>query len=121
MVWGVIAYNTRSPLVLIRDTMTAKGYVHDILQPHVLPLIQRLPGSIFQQDNTRLHTARMSQGCLCTFTTLPWPARSPDLSLIEHIWDNLRQQVSTYVKFRFILTLLLGALMFLSMSIVNNF
>ncbi|GFY26067.1 transposable element Tcb2 transposase [Trichonephila clavipes] len=43
MVWGAIAYNTRSPLVLIRGTMTAQLYVHDILQPHELPLMQRLP------------------------------------------------------------------------------
>ncbi|GFU05455.1 transposable element Tcb2 transposase [Trichonephila clavipes] len=49
MVWGAIVYNTRSPLVLIRDTMTAQRYVHDILQPHVWPPMQRLPGSIFQQ------------------------------------------------------------------------
>ncbi|GFT09404.1 transposable element Tcb2 transposase [Trichonephila clavipes] len=41
VVWGSIAYNTRSPLVLIRYTMTAQWYVHDILQPHVLPLMQR--------------------------------------------------------------------------------
>ncbi|GFV82152.1 uncharacterized protein TNCV_2790501 [Trichonephila clavipes] len=51
MVWGAVAYNTRSPLVLIRGTMTAQWYVHDILQPHVLPLMQWLPGAIFQQDN----------------------------------------------------------------------
>ncbi|GFX33148.1 uncharacterized protein TNCV_5043151 [Trichonephila clavipes] len=51
MVWGVIAYNTRSPLVLIRGTMTTQRYVHGILSPHVLPLMQRLPGAIFQQDN----------------------------------------------------------------------
>ncbi|GFT86156.1 transposable element Tcb2 transposase [Trichonephila clavipes] len=31
----------------------------------------------------------LSQDCLRTFTTLPWPARSPDLPPIEHIWDNL--------------------------------
>ncbi|GFX98755.1 transposable element Tcb2 transposase [Trichonephila clavipes] len=42
MAWGAIAYNTRSPLVLIRGTMTAQWYVHDILQPHVLSLMQRL-------------------------------------------------------------------------------
>ncbi|GFT17983.1 transposable element Tcb2 transposase [Trichonephila clavipes] len=88
MVWGVIAYNTRSPLVLIRSTMTAQRYVHDILQPHVLPLFQRLPGAIFQQDNARPHTARVSQDCLRTVTALPWPARSPDLSPIEYIWDD---------------------------------
>ncbi|GFV32400.1 transposable element Tcb2 transposase [Trichonephila clavipes] len=40
MVWGAIAYNTQFPLVLIRGTMIAQRYVHDILQPHVLPLMQ---------------------------------------------------------------------------------
>ncbi|GFU42479.1 transposable element Tcb1 transposase [Trichonephila clavipes] len=49
MVWDTIAYNTQSPLVLICGTMTAQRYVHDILQPHVLPLIQRLPGAIFHK------------------------------------------------------------------------
>ncbi|GFU52125.1 uncharacterized protein TNCV_3066831 [Trichonephila clavipes] len=29
--------------------MTAQRYVHDILQPHVLPLMQRLPGAIFNK------------------------------------------------------------------------
>ncbi|GFW78452.1 transposable element Tcb2 transposase [Trichonephila clavipes] len=93
MVWGVIAYNTRSPQVLICGTMTAQWYVLDILQPHVLPLMQWLPGAIFQQDNARPHMARMSQDCLRTVTTLSWPARSPDLSPIEHIWDHLGRQV----------------------------
>ncbi|GFW96656.1 transposable element Tcb2 transposase [Trichonephila clavipes] len=40
MVWGAIAYSTQSPLVLIRGTMTAQRCVHDILQPHLLPLMQ---------------------------------------------------------------------------------
>ncbi|GFU64282.1 transposable element Tcb2 transposase [Trichonephila clavipes] len=93
MVWGVIAYNTRLPLVLIRGPMTAQRYVHDFLQPHVLPLMQRLLGAIFQQDNARPHMARVSQDCLCTVTTLPWPARSPDLSRIEYIWDDLGWRV----------------------------
>ncbi|GFW90087.1 transposable element Tcb2 transposase [Trichonephila clavipes] len=73
--------------------MTAQRYVHDILQPHVLPLMQRLPVAIFQQYNARPHTAKVSQGCLRTVTTLPWPARSPDLSPIEHIRDHLRLRV----------------------------
>ncbi|GFY06956.1 transposable element Tcb2 transposase [Trichonephila clavipes] len=46
------------PLVFIRSTMTARLYVHDILQPHVLPLMHQLPGAIFQEDNTRPPTAR---------------------------------------------------------------
>ncbi|GFT28701.1 transposable element Tcb2 transposase [Trichonephila clavipes] len=83
--WSVIDYNTRSPLVLIRGTMTAQRHIHDILQPHILPLIE----TIFQQDNTRPHPARVSQDRLLAITTLPWPARSPDSSPIEHIWDHL--------------------------------
>ncbi|GFW29598.1 transposable element Tcb2 transposase [Trichonephila clavipes] len=89
MVWRTIAYNTRSPLVLIRGTMTAQRYVHDILQTHVLSLIQRLPGVIFQQDNARPHTKRVSHYCHHTVNTLSWLSRSPDLSPIEHMWYHL--------------------------------
>ncbi|GFY32372.1 transposable element Tcb2 transposase [Trichonephila clavipes] len=85
MVWDVIPYNTRSALVLIDGIMATQWYVHDILPPHVLPLMQRLPGAFFQQDNAWPHTARASQDCLHTVATLPWPARSPELSSIEHI------------------------------------
>ncbi|GFV11226.1 transposable element Tcb2 transposase [Trichonephila clavipes] len=73
--------------------MTAQWYVHDILQPHVFPLLQRLPKATFQQDNAQPYTARVSQDCLRTVTTLPWPDRSPDLSLIEQIWDHLGRRV----------------------------
>ncbi|GFY07835.1 transposable element Tcb2 transposase [Trichonephila clavipes] len=73
--------------------MTAQRYFLDILQPHVLPLMKRLPGAIFQQDNARPHTASVSQACLCNGTTLLWSARSPDLSPVEHIWDHLGWRV----------------------------
>ncbi|GFS67318.1 transposable element Tcb1 transposase [Trichonephila clavipes] len=69
--------------------MTAQRCVHGILQPRVLPLMQRLPGAVSQQNNARPHTAKMTHGCLVTVTTLLWPARSPDLSPIEHICDYL--------------------------------
>ncbi|GFW20763.1 transposable element Tcb1 transposase [Trichonephila clavipes] len=73
--------------------MTAQRYVHDILQPHVLPLMQRLPGALSPQDNDWSHTAKVSQVCLRIFNTLPCPARFPDLSPFEHIWDLLERNV----------------------------
>ncbi|GFU70380.1 transposable element Tcb2 transposase [Trichonephila clavipes] len=27
--------------------------------------------------------------------TLPWPARSPDLSPVEHVWDQLKRQITS--------------------------
>ncbi|GFU47163.1 transposable element Tcb2 transposase [Trichonephila clavipes] len=50
-------------------------------------------GKIFQQDNARPHTARVSQDFLRHFQTLPWPSCSPDLSPVEHVWDKLKRQV----------------------------
>ncbi|GFV03424.1 transposable element Tcb1 transposase [Trichonephila clavipes] len=64
------------------------------MQPHVFPLMQRLLGAIFQQDNAQPHTARVSQDCLRTVTTLPWPVQSHFfLSPIEHICNHLGRRV----------------------------
>ncbi|GFU34379.1 transposable element Tcb2 transposase [Trichonephila clavipes] len=81
------------PLVLIRGTMADQWYVHDVLQPHVFSLMQRLLEAIFQKDNARSHMAIVSQDCLRTVITLPWPALSSDLSPIENIWDHLGWRV----------------------------
>ncbi|GFS66011.1 transposable element Tcb1 transposase [Trichonephila clavipes] len=85
MVWGASAYNTRSPLVLIRGTMAAPRYVHDILQSHVLPLMQWLLGAIFQQDNARSHAARVSQDL---FLGLPDPQICLQSSISGIIWNG---------------------------------
>ncbi|GFW32179.1 hypothetical protein TNCV_2602051 [Trichonephila clavipes] len=39
----------------MRGTLTCQRYVDDILQPHVVPVLNGLPGAIFQQDNARSH------------------------------------------------------------------
>ncbi|GFU35715.1 DDE_3 domain-containing protein [Trichonephila clavipes] len=85
MVWGAIGYDSRSTLIVMRRTLTGKCYVDDILRPHVGPFLNDLPEAIFQQDNVRPHTARVAQDFLRHFQTLPWPARSPYLSPVEHV------------------------------------
>ncbi|GFU35649.1 DDE_3 domain-containing protein [Trichonephila clavipes] len=73
--------------------LTGQRYVVDILRPYVGPFLNGLPGVIFQQDNTRPHTARVAQDFLRHFQTLPWVVRSPDLSPVEHLWDQLKRQM----------------------------
>ncbi|GFV96268.1 uncharacterized protein TNCV_2812451 [Trichonephila clavipes] len=57
------------------------------------PFLNCLPGEIFQQDNARPHAARVAQEFLRHFQTLPWLARSPNFSPVEHVWDQLKRQM----------------------------
>ncbi|GFX88740.1 DDE_3 domain-containing protein [Trichonephila clavipes] len=77
----------------MRRTLTGQRYVDDILQPHVGPFLNGLPGAISQQYNARPHTARVTQNFLCHFQTLRWPPCSPDLSPVEHVWDQLKRRM----------------------------
>ncbi|UYV74872.1 hypothetical protein LAZ67_12001574 [Cordylochernes scorpioides] len=93
MVRGAISFDSRTPLVVIPGTLTAQRYVDDILRPFLLPFLSHHPGLTFQQDNDRPHTARVTMDCLQSCRNLPWPARSPDLSPIENIWDVMRRRL----------------------------
>ncbi|UYV68195.1 hypothetical protein LAZ67_5003346 [Cordylochernes scorpioides] len=93
MVWGAIAYDSRSPLLRIQGTMTAQQYVDDVLRPVTLPYLQGVPNALYQQDNARPHTARISQQALQDVQMVPWPPYSPDLSPIEHVWDIIGRRL----------------------------
>ncbi|GFV50887.1 transposable element Tc1 transposase [Trichonephila clavipes] len=71
MVWGVIAYDSRYTLIVMRGTLTGQRYVDNILRPHVGPFLNGLLGAIFQQDNARSPTPRVAQDFLRHFQTLP--------------------------------------------------
>ena len=46
-------------------------------------------------DNARPHVARICRQCLNrnNVNALPWPAMSPELNPIEHVWDHLGRKV----------------------------
>ena len=91
MVWVAISCDSRTPLVVIRGTLTAQRYVDDILKPVLLPFLLQCPLLVFQQDNARPHTARVAMNCLQAFQSLPWPARSPvslSSSMSEIWWEG---------------------------------
>ncbi|GFT94027.1 transposable element Tc1 transposase [Trichonephila clavipes] len=93
MVWGVISFDSRPPLVIIRGTLTAERYVDPILRTVFLPFLMQYLDLIFLQDNARLNTARVVMNCLTTYQTLPWPARSPYLSPVVHVWEMMGRRL----------------------------
>ncbi|GBM76584.1 hypothetical protein AVEN_228939-1 [Araneus ventricosus] len=63
-------------------------FVHQsVIQPVVLPFMNSIQGC-FQQDNARPRSAVL-QHDVQSVEMQPWPARSPDLSAIEHVWISL--------------------------------
>ena len=103
MVWGGISFNSRTQLIIFNGNLTGQRYRDEILAPVEVPHFNvNRNVTIFQKDNARCHTARVSVDYLQqqNIDLLPWSARSPDLSPIEHLWDALDRRALDNVSHR---------------------
>ncbi|KAL3266562.1 hypothetical protein HHI36_010728 [Cryptolaemus montrouzieri] len=96
MFWGDIRLGGRTDLVFIQNNLTGNSYANEIVLPEVVPYLQTMgQNPLFQQDNAPPHYARVVLSVLKEndIDLLPWPFCSPDLNLIEHMWDTLKRNL----------------------------
>lgn len=102
MVWGTISWKGVGPLVRVdqieegESTLNGARYLK-VLQRY---LLQRYPGLKnqtlrFQHDNAPSHNCGIVEDWLAykNIKLLDWPAQSPDMNIIECVWNDLKHRL----------------------------
>lgn len=96
MVWACFTSKGTGKLVFIDGIMDSIMYVR-ILRENVKSFARKLglDDFIFQQDNDPKHTSRLALEFFDTsdIELLEWPAQSPDINPIEHLWAYMKQEL----------------------------